>query len=127
MNNHGIDPSTRLTVPFLVNALFMKWVYIPYGNFFVVGCIVRDFMKGAIYGGRTMTAFNKKQHTTIPLADFDACSLYPSAMVRLQVPTGKPRVPLTSDVDPTVIWGQVKILREVCSYIVRIQIYEVGI
>ena len=39
-----------------------------------------------------MTRQNKKWHTTEPLYDYDACSLYPSAVHRLKLATGKPKV-----------------------------------
>ena len=38
-----------------------------------------------------MTRDNKKHHLTSELNDFDAVSLYPSAMHRLYIPTGAPR------------------------------------
>lgn len=39
-----------------------------------------------------MTRDNKKWHTNKKLYDYDACSLYPSAVYRLKLATGKPKV-----------------------------------
>ena len=49
------------------------------------------FIRQAITGGRCMTRRNQCWHTTIPLVDFDAVSLYPSAMSILRVPLGAPK------------------------------------
>ena len=46
----------------------------------------------SVQGGRCMTARNEKHHIMIPLSDFDAVSLYPSAMKRLWTVLGMPQV-----------------------------------
>ena len=43
----------------------------------------RAYIQQALVGGRCMTADNKKHHIEQKLQDFDAVSLYPSAMTRL--------------------------------------------
>lgn len=43
-----------------------------------------SFARDAIVGGRVMTRDNVKHHTTHEIVDFDAVSLYPSAMARLR-------------------------------------------
>lgn len=45
---------------------------------------IRQFIEEAIVGGRTMTANNTKQYQTGQIVDFDAVSLYPSAMTRIE-------------------------------------------
>ncbi|ELP87116.1 hypothetical protein EIN_496210 [Entamoeba invadens IP1] len=52
----------------------------------------REFIQCAVYGGRNMCRDNTKQHVTKDLYDYDACSLYPSAIHRLKLATGKPIV-----------------------------------
>ena len=99
LNEFGIDAKTKLTTPALANEYFRKMVYEPNGNMYEVGGNVREFMSRAIYGGRCMTAFNCKWHSTKPIYDFDAVSLYPSAMRRLWCVEGKPEVLNVSDVD----------------------------
>jgi len=48
-----------------------------------VSSIPRDYIMKCMVGGRTMCANNKKHHIKDRLQDFDAVSLYPSAMYRL--------------------------------------------
>jgi len=48
-----------------------------------VSSIPRDYIMKTMVGGRTMCAYNKKNHIKDRLQDFDAVSLYPSAMHRL--------------------------------------------
>lgn len=53
----------------------------------------RDYIMKAMVGGRTMCADNKKDHKIGRMQDFDAVSLYPSAMSRLGgYLLGKPKV-----------------------------------
>jgi len=44
---------------------------------------IREFIQGALVGGKTMTRNNRKHHITKTLNDFDGVSLYPSAIDRL--------------------------------------------
>jgi len=58
-----------------------------------LGGIEREFIRRCIYGGRVMMANNEQQHIkSKKIGDFDAVSLYPSAMVRddMNVPLGPP-------------------------------------
>ena len=41
---------------------------------------MQQFMSKCVVDGRVMTANNKQHHVTNKIADFDACSLYPSVM-----------------------------------------------
>ena len=83
--------------------------------------IPRQFIQKCVVGGRTMTANNKPQistHKQTRIVDFDAVSLYPSAMVRM----------------PGFLMGKPKILKNktksflqgVDGYFLRICIKEVG-
>ena len=92
MKEFNIDVRKVLTTPSLANQFFTKSVYIPNGNMYSIGGHVREFVARAIKGGRCMTAFNKKWHTNKPILDYDAVSLYPSAMNRLWCVEGKPEV-----------------------------------
>lgn len=52
-----------------------------------------SFVRKAIVGGRVMTRDNEKHHTKHNVEDFDAVSLYPSAMARLPgFARGKPKI-----------------------------------
>lgn len=46
--------------------------------------VLLGFLRGATVGGRVMTRDNEKHHIKHKVADFDAVSLYPSAMSELQ-------------------------------------------
>lgn len=53
----------------------------------------QEFIGRCVSGGRTMTADNRKQYIEGKLQDFDAVSLYPSAMKFMDgVPKGKPKI-----------------------------------
>ena len=53
----------------------------------------QNFILRCVSGGRTMTAANEKQYVEGYIQDFDAVSLYPSAMKIMNgVPKGKPKV-----------------------------------
>lgn len=49
---------------------------------------IKNFIRKSITGGRCMIANNTKIRVVNKVVDFDACSLYPSAMHRLYLPTG---------------------------------------
>ena len=99
----GIDVKRKLTTPSIADEFFRNKVYIPNGNLYEVGGHVREFMSRAIYGGRCMCAYNKKWYTTKKIYDYDAVSLYPSAMSRLWTAEGKPSVLQIDDVNK--IWS----------------------
>ena len=53
----------------------------------------QNFIQRCVSGGRTMTANNEKQYIVDKIQDFDAVSLYPSAMYIMDgIPKGKPKV-----------------------------------
>jgi len=69
-------------------------------NLYSVGGHVKEFMSRAIFRGRCMGAWNKKwKITNRKIGDFDAVSLYPSAIFRLYLATGKPNVINKKSVD----------------------------
>ena len=89
----------------------------------------------AIYGGRCMTKQNKRWRITDKLDDFDACSLYPSAMARLFTVEGTPKV-LTNEmfdrdflINHSFTEDQTNPTKDrfISYYIVEIEITKVGI
>jgi len=81
----------------------------------------RDYIMKCMVGGRTMCAENKKHHKTGRIQDFDAVSLYPSAMSRLGgYLMGKPKI----------IEGEMKDYKTLQSYtdgyFIQIKIKKVG-
>jgi len=58
-----------------------------------MGGITREFHKQFVVGGRVMTRENKKVHARCKISDYDAVSLYPSAMARMPgFLKGRPKV-----------------------------------
>jgi len=58
-----------------------------------LGGITREFHKQFVVGGRVMTRENKKAHAQGRISDYDAVSLYPSAMARMPgFLLGKPKI-----------------------------------
>lgn len=53
--------------------------------------VIREFIMRCVVGARTMTRDNKKFECKDKVSDFDAVSLYPSAMARLGFVLGKPK------------------------------------
>ena len=51
-----------------------------YGNGYQTSGAIQQFISRCVVGGRVMTNPNKQYHVKKKIADFDACSLYPSAM-----------------------------------------------
>lgn len=117
LKDFKIDPYKFISISALANEVFNQNVYYNH-NLYKVGGVVRHFMSHAIYGGRCMTAYNKKWHTTKPLSDFDAVSLYPSAMARLKTVKGIPEV-----IQPEEL--NMNFLSKVDAYVVEIRITKV--
>lgn len=87
-----IDVIKTVTAPSLANQYFTREIYEKIPDYYLYGGIVRAFIQKAVYGGRCMTRLNRRWSVNEELADFDAVSLYPSAMKRLYCVKGKPEV-----------------------------------
>ena len=88
----NLDIFEYLTAPSLAQAYLNREVFLPNNNLYMLSGHVRDFIMKGIYGGRCMTKQNKRWRVSEKLDDFDACSLYPSAMARLFTVEGVPSV-----------------------------------
>ena len=124
----GINPFDFISISSLANEVFKQRVYYPNGNLFELGGHVREFVAGAVYGGRCMTAYNKKwindsSKSGHVISDYDAVSLYPSAMSRLYTVEGLPEVIEYHGEGLTSI---PKELEKYSAYIVDIKITHVG-
>ena len=51
-----------------------------YDNVDQISGVIQQFITKCVVGGRVMTNSNKQYHVKKKIADFDACSLYPSAV-----------------------------------------------
>jgi hypothetical protein len=76
-----IDINDCLTIASLVDKYFIKEGCYNEVNQF--SGVVREFMQKCVVGGRVMVANNKKNIVEGKVSDFDAVSLYPSAMFRM--------------------------------------------
>jgi len=77
----GLDPSDYLTVKSLgADCCLKEGIYEDVPQ---VSGIPQTFLSEFIVGGRVMTNSNRPWHVQGPIDDFDAVSLYPSAMKRL--------------------------------------------
>ena len=82
--------------------------------------VIQHYISNCIVGGRCMTNSNKMYHVKRKIADFDACSLYPSAMNRmLGYLIGKPKTLNQSQLN-------YNFLKNTDGYFVRIKITNVG-
>ena len=98
------DIVNHLTIPSLANKLLTKNVFIPNKKIFMYRGNVQHYLQQFVRGGRCMSAENKVvalKDTT--LFDFDARSLYPSAMARMFTVEGV--VEPLKDVDGDVVYN----------------------
>ncbi|MBR4316128.1 MAG: hypothetical protein IKP65_04065, partial [Alphaproteobacteria bacterium] len=131
-----IDIDKVLTAPSLANQYFEREIYKKIPNFYKYSGRIRAFIQKAVYGGRCMTRDNQKwKIENCKLYDYDARSLYPSAMNRLYCQTGKCEVLEDKELDlnyllehtageneqPDSLNG-----RYISSYVVEIEITKVG-
>lgn len=91
-----IDPVDYLTISSLAEAYYYREG--AFQDVYEMSGIPQMFCQKAVVGGRCMTAWNKSYHVQKKTEDYDACSLYPSAMMRQGFPTGKPYLFQGSDV-----------------------------
>lgn len=115
----GINVFNELTISGIANKVFRQRVYEPNGNLYEVSGHVQKFIQRAVRGGRCMTAFNRKWRTNVEISDFDAVSLYPSAMARLYTVEGKPHV-----IQPEQL--NLDFLSKQSAYIVEIKVTKVN-
>ena len=128
-----IDVNDVLTAPSLANQYFEREIYNKIPDYYKYSGVVRAFIQKAIYGGRCMTRLNKRWLVNEELADFDAVSLYPSAMARLYCVKGKPEVLKAEELNTEYLLSHTALESEqptsnkpISSYVVEIRIKSVG-
>tara|TARA_R110000737_G_scaffold164834_1_gene192433 strand:- start:235 stop:3645 length:3411 start_codon:yes stop_codon:yes gene_type:complete len=92
MEGIGLDIERYMTLPSMANDYLV--IQGCYEGVLKISGVPRNFIQRCVVGGRTMCRENKKSLVkNQPLADFDAVSLYPSAMARMKgFPLGKPKI-----------------------------------
>lgn len=128
-----IDVNKTLTAPSLANQYFTREIYEKIPDYYLYGGIVRGFIQKAVYGGRCMTRLNKRWSVNEELADFDAVSLYPSAMNRLYCVKGKPEVLKPEELNTTYLLNntcgedeQPNKNKPISAYVVEISITNIN-
>jgi exonuclease VII small subunit len=87
----NIDIDNKLTIASLAHEYFIKQGC--YNGVYQISGVPQIFIQGTVVGGRTMVSENKKISIEEKINDFDAVSLYPSAMERMDgFLKGKPKV-----------------------------------
>ncbi len=88
----GLDTYDFISISSIANRYMEQHCYWKNGNLYDISNTPREFISRCIIGGRCMIADNEKQKSNDELVDFDAVSLYPSAMNRLYCLEGMPKV-----------------------------------
>ena len=115
----GLSIFSHLTIPSLVHEFFITQGC--YKDVFECSGVVRAFIQKCVVGGRTMLRNNQKCRVEGQIADFDAVSLYPSAMARMAgFLKGRPKVLTERQLNYNFLSHQ-------DGYFVKINITKVGI
>ena len=72
-----LDVYSFITIQSMASSFMLKPCC--YDNVYRVSGVIQQFITNCVVGGRVMTNSNKQYHVKKKTADFDACSLYPSA------------------------------------------------
>jgi len=123
-DNFNFNSDTKLTISSVADnlALLNKC----YDDTYELSGVVREFIQKTVHGGRVMTCKNEKiKLDNDNIVDFDAVSLYPSAMFRISEELGgylkgSPKVLKKEDCN-------INFLNSVDGYFVRVKILDLSI
>ena len=73
-----LDVDNYITIQSMASSFMLKSGC--YDNVYQISGVIQQFITKCVVGGRVMTNPNKQYQVKGNIADFDACSLYPSAM-----------------------------------------------
>lgn len=127
INDFKINIDNYLTISSIADEYFK--INGCYNDIYEVSLNIQKFIMGCIYGGRVMLNSNKKintlendklNNTKTIINDFDAVSLYPSAMRLLEYPKGKPKILKENELN-------LNFLNSCDAYYIEIKILKVGI
>jgi hypothetical protein len=121
----GIDPVDCYTICSIAHQFLTKKVYSLNKNLYQLSGLPALFVRQSVRGGRCMIAHNKKYDVKIILQDFDAVSLYPSAISRLWLVEGKPK-PIHFQMGTTILNEIPSFLKEKSAYVLEIEIEKIG-
>ena len=88
-----LDCIESLSISSVADKYFKREIYYKNGNLYEVSGVLQKNLSKCVQGGRCMTKDNEKQinENGRSICDFDAVSLYPSAIHRLYNLEGKPK------------------------------------
>ena len=93
LEQFNLDAFNYVSISAIANKYMELNCYFKNGNLYDLANTPRDFISRCIIGGRCMLSDNTKSiNESEPIVDFDAVSLYPSAIHRLYLLEGKPQV-----------------------------------
>ena len=111
-----LDVDNFITIQSLASTYMLKSGC--YDGVYQLSGVIQQFITKCVVGGRVMTANNKQYHVKKKIADFDACSLYPSAMYFMKgFLKGLPKVLTNNDYN---------FLKQQDGYFIRIKIIKLN-
>ena len=128
--NLNIDIIDYLSLSSLAYGYFSQEAFSDRNIYEYTG-MTREYIRSSVMGGRNMTGENLKWKVEEDIVDFDACSLYPSAMARLYLPEGKP-IKMTVDVHELLphLMEEQQIFptaeKYISAFVVRIEILKIN-
>ena len=116
LDHTQLDVDSYITIQSLVSPFMLKSGC--YANVYQISGVIQQFIIKCVVGGRVMTNSNKQYHVKKKIADFDACSLYPSAMHFMDC--------LLEDKPEVLNDKSYEFLQQQDGYFVRIQIMKLN-
>ena len=136
LDQFNLDAFNFVSISSIANRYMELNCYWKNNNLYDLANTPRDFISRCIIGGRCMLADNAKSiNESEPIVDFDAVSLYPSAINRLYLLEGMPRVlqpeQLSSDYLLSHLFEDEQVeptsTRFISGFFIEAQILHVGI
>ena len=91
LEHTGLDVDNFITIQSMASTCMLKSGC--YQNVYQISGVLQQVITKCVVGGRVMCNSNKMYHVKKKIADFDACSFYPSAMYKMSgCLEGKPKV-----------------------------------
>ena len=81
LEHTGLDVDSFITIQSMASTFMLKSGC--YQNVYQISGVLQQFITKCVVGGRVATANNKQYYVKQKITDFDACSLYPSAMYKM--------------------------------------------
>lgn len=126
LDSFKIDCHKVISISSIADKYLRNTVYYPFGQMYLYGNHIRDFLLDAVHGGRVMCARNERHYFKASdrehgLWDLDAVSLYPSAMSCLYTVGGPPEVLQLWELN----WDYLNNNQYISAYVVEIYITEI--